>query len=787
MPNHHSIVVAFGSLGARVLERVGQKGDLDLGPLPDEDPGRQLLRVMDEACARMALGSVIQASDPADPGEPVLDVVVVADLGEPGIAERLARFIAALRARLLADFSHLFGAHNPRFALCAVLALTGARDPGRRGALRAGLEGLEAISARAGEYEPFGRVFLIEDQSGRYLLPPAERENAVASLVTVLRSDAGRRTAGLGAPPDPQGLFVAFAAATLEVPSADLQRFCESRTARGLLEELRRGSDLGIADRQARIQPYLFDRGALDQRLGLKDGAGDLERMVRDARPRTECPELEPHATPEAIRDSLYGWDWYARQESEIRRFSEELEHFRMPALVAEVDSQGTKLARELPAALAKAVDGWVWSGPRGWADARDCLEDLRLRTEKAEGELASEIRREVLPDFPSFESFEERFRALRAGSERRPRPARLWFFGALFTLAATAILHPLPKWIWVRLLSGRAPLLTRMLVDPMAVELGPVGHAFLDRPWVLAWLALVTGSLVAWRLRNLARDRHAELGAMRDEMGYRLRDLVEGDRGSVLAYYLSRLRFSYRLWEMRILRRYLDAIRGEIERLETVRLALDQMDLAYREEERRLSPEPAGVSVRAAGPAPTRAQDANVLYRTVAGGPLFEAIHRADAQPADALAGAFFAELADPEPPPWRDAAPFADPLRIDAFVRSLLGPRERRALRPSSPQPVRDALSSFLADVGEKLAPGLEVYREQITLEPRRLLLVPSGAEPVVDECIAAVRRTGADAFGSGLLVSGCSLPSECVHLVVLEPGIPLRAIRAPAADAV
>jgi hypothetical protein len=428
-----------------------------------------------------------------------------------------------------------------------------------------------------------------------------------------------------------------------------------------------------------------------------------------------------------------------------------------------------------VPADLRRAVDGWVWSGPGGWALARECLADLRARTAKTEREIADEIRQQELPEFPSFEAFEERFRALRAETERRPRPARLWFFGALLTVGATAILHPVPKWIWVRLLSGDAPLLGRFWDDPMAVDLPTALSVFLDRPWVIAWMAAVLGTALAFRLRKLYRERHEALSAIRDEMGYRLRDLVSGDRGSVLEYYLARLRFSYRLWQSRILQRMLDGLDAEVERLDTVRLSLDQMELAAREEQRRLAPDPNS-------PPPP----GDILYRTVATSALFERSWASIAETPDALAHAFFAHLSEGDTRGWRDAPPFADPERIAAFVRTRLDARKTPApLSDAAPVPVREALESLLADVGEKLAPVVETHRERLGLTTRRVLVVPPGTRPVVQGCLDAIRARGSDAFASGLDIAECSVASERVHLVVLEDGIPLAALRAPAAD--
>lgn len=782
--------MAFGELGARVLERAGRPGDVPIAEVPGPDPAPAAARVVTELRARLDLSRVVAASDPADAGAPGADVLLVADIGEPSMAEHLPGFVARVRALILDELSHLFGAHNPGFSLDAVLALTGARDAARAPALRTCLAALDGLIRHDGTYEALGRMFLVEEQSGRYLLGARERVAAVASLVGLLRTGAGRRLGGIGEPPDPRGPFVGFAAATLEVPVSDVRRYTEVRATGALLEGLRQSSALGLPERQARMQPHLLDRAALDQRLGLRDGAVDLERIVREAQPRHDIPSFELGTTPETIRDVLFGWDWYARQESEIRRFSDELESFQMPALVAEVDEQGTRLARELPASLRKAVDGWVWAGPRGWAEARECLSDLRARTAKVEREIADEIRGEELPEFPSFAAFEERFRALRAETERRPRPARLWFFGALLTLGATALLHPVPKWVWVRFLSGDAPLLSRFWTDPMAVELPTALSLLLDRPWVLLWLAAAIGGALGFALRKMYRERHETLAGIRDDMGYRLRDLVSGERGSVLEYYLARLRFSYRLWQSRLLKRMLDAQDAEIDRLDTVRLSFDQMQLAAREEERRLAP----------ASEPPDAAVADVLYRTVRSPDLFERSWARIAETPDALAHAFFAQLVEEGAPggappggaragaaDWRDAPPFADPERIDAFVRARIEARGAPApLSDHAPAPVREALEALLADVGEKLTPALEAYRERIGLETRRVLLVPLGTGALVTGCLAAIRARGADAFASGLEVMEGAAAADRVHLVVLEPGIPLRALRVPAPPA-
>jgi hypothetical protein len=84
----------------------------------------------------------------------------------------------------------------------------------------------------------------------------------------------------------------------------------------------------------------------------------------------------------------------------------------------------------------------------------------------------------------------------------------------------------------------------------------------------------------------------------------------------------------------------------------------------------------------------------------------------------------------------------------------------------------------------VGEKLSPSLETHREQIGLETRRVLLVPPGSRTLVASCLTAIRAEGADAFGAALEILEAATPADRVHLVVLEPGIPLTALRTPRA---
>jgi hypothetical protein len=82
----------------------------------------------------------------------------------------------------------------------------------------------------------------------------------------------------------------------------------------------------------------------------------------------------------------------------------------------------------------------------------------------------------------------------------------------------------------------------------------------------------------------------------------------------------------------------------------------------------------------------------------------------------------------------------------------------------------------------VGEKLAPALETHRERVGLETRRVLLVPPGTRGLVGACVDAIRADGADAFAASLEIMEGVASSDRVHLVVLEAGIPLRALKVP-----
>lgn len=644
-----TIVLGLGTFGCEVVERLRPLSDART-ILLEADAARpaaeHVARAVESAESLLGLSGLIESRAPGDDRRPALDLFVVADLGEPEVAEGVPELVRELGQRLEKRFSHIFGGHDqPNLTLSPVLALTGSRSgQSTAGAARA-LGRIEAEAFAGGPAgaevpPPVPRVFVVEQQTSRYELSQAELTSTVVSFLSLLLRSSLRQEEPirgfLRGPPEQlrdRRVFASFGCATLELC---LQRYCVAQGAADLVERMREVPSTGAAAGAARAHRLVPAAADLESSIQKHDSGGDLIELLRAQAPHVDYPGIDWHHTPEQIRDLSYGWGWYEALESNVDSLVRRLDDSEMDELSRVADERGQALSRRLLDDARSAVRELERSGPHGWAAALRLAEQLHARAERETRSLEKQLRGERLPPFPKPDSVEAAFRALREESTLRPRPVRLWVFGALGALVAAGLLSFLPKWVLVALLWRRVPLAT---LEPSASSVavtGPVAY-LVELPWVFAWLLIAIGAGLGLWLSRYRKQRHQALLAARDALEAAVtRFLTDAVAPSILGYYEARLRFVMRAWALRGLSRLKDAASREIDRLTGISAALARLSRELGAEARRMEAERSG------------GEGGDLLYRTRVSPELLTSTYRAVRPAADLAQRLFERSLAD-------------------------------------------------------------------------------------------------------------------------------------------
>jgi hypothetical protein len=147
------------------------------GKTPAEPANKEPFRDVVLACER-ELGALLdvthflESSAPTDPRGPRCDIFVVADLAEPGVASVVAPLSATLAASLRRFFSPILRSGDGALVVCPVLVCPRAGD--RNAMARALVSLYDVARNRLPATRLGGRIYLVEDQSGKYILSRPE-------------------------------------------------------------------------------------------------------------------------------------------------------------------------------------------------------------------------------------------------------------------------------------------------------------------------------------------------------------------------------------------------------------------------------------------------------------------------------------------------------------------------------------------------------------------------------------------------------------------------------------
>jgi hypothetical protein len=717
-------------------------------------------RARDELRGMLDLEHFVEHTEPTDARGPRCDVLLVGDLSEPGVAAAAPAIATALATELRAEFHGILRSGEGALCVCPLLCAPRSTDKDQMSTAA------RALSAAAESLDPQrrldSRVYLVEDQSGKYLLSRAELVRSFAAFLHLLLF-AGLRDAELGArslierAPNEGGPFATFACATLELDHRSLTRLSAVRLAREILRRLREGRELTIAEIAAESAGIIPERGRLEADLWQESSAGTLEKHLEP--PLIDVPEIAWEDSPEDIVERKFNALFQARAASRIHGFREDVERFKMDRLAAEIERSGKTTLEHLTGALAERIERDVEAGPRGHARALEILRDARTRAKGLRDEVEAEIESPDLDPFPS-SPLDAGILAIHEAAFFRPRGYRMRIFGAIGILLSTALTAGVILGGYRALISPDPPFF-----DPTA-PLPPGSLALLARwPVPFAIGAALSASSTYYRLWKHYKRHHNWAVEARDSLDQALKKHLQRD---VVSYFYRRLHYTRLLWVQRIYRRLVEKLDEAIATLEGIRAALAQADLDLGQEERALEDRISAEGSRG-----------GVLFRGLLSPEGARDVYE-EIKPVDTHAAAerFLKEALRESP--WT-AAPFAEIPALIAFGNKELARLEELSpFKPDSEALFRcasDATRSFLSKLALKLSPPLatiEVARGEVP-RGRHIAIVPEGSEAFVNELLAEENVRG------GWEVRGLSRDPRRIHLLIDRGGIGLDAIRA------
>lgn len=733
----------------------------DAAPVP---PERVLAEAKEKLRAMLDLEHYVDHTEATDPRGPRCDVLVIADLGEPSVAALVPPIAGALAEGLRAEFHGILRTGEGALCVCPLLC---APRSAERDKVAAAARALAALADGEGPHRRLdARVYLVEDQSGKYLLSRAELTRSFAAflhlvLFSGLRdSEAGaraliERTAG------ELGPFATFACATLELDYRSLARLSSVKLAREILRRMREGREPPITEIAAQATSLVPERMRLEHDLWQESSAGTLEKHLEP--PSIDVPEIAWDDSPEDIVERKFNALFRARAASRIRGFREDVERFKMDRLAGEIERSGKSTLERVTRELAEAVAREVDAGPRGHARALEILRDARTRANGLLDEVEAEIESPDLDPFPA-SPLDARLYAVHEAAFFRPRKLRMRIHGAIGIVLSTVLMAGVILGAY-RALAAPDPAFFDLTAPPPAGRLGLIARW----PVPFALAAAVSASSVYYRLWKHYKRHHNWVVEARDELDQALKAHLSRD---VVSYFYRRLHYTRLLWVQRIYRRLVERLDEAIAMLEGIRAALAQADAELAQEERALEDRIAAEGERG-----------GILFRGLlspgGAGEVYEEIKPVDIQ---AAAERFVRESL--KAGPWT-GAPFADMPALFAFCdRELARLASLCPFKADSEALFRcasEATRTFLKRLALKLSPPLATIEAKGTELPRgrHIAVVPAEAEAFVSEVLAEENVRG------GWDVRGLSKDPRRLHLLIDRGGISLDALRLAAAD--
>ena len=768
-PQHPTLLVGLGAFGRDVVRAAfGEAtGARNLVVLADGDPAEVVSAAKEALRSLLDLAHFVATTDATDARGPRCDVIVVGDLGDAATCDRAPALAAALASELRREFHGIFGAGDGALAVVPLLALPRAADPAR---VRAALAALERAGT-AGPLDRLGaRVYLAEDQSGKYLLSRGEQTRTFAAFLNLLLLSRLRDREG-GARPlvemegrDAASCFATFACATLLFDDAALSGKCAARLGAEILGVFRTGEAPSIEEIGAGAERLSLSRPALETELW-KEGSGpsrDASLLSKHLDPpKIVVPEIGEDDSPEDIVEIKMGPLWRASVMHQIQAFRDDVERFKMDRLAAEIEHRGKACQERVTADLAARVDELCAASPRGHARAIDILREALSRTKAELAAISTAIEAPNLASYPP-SPLDAKLEALRTAVFARPRRLRMRVFG---TLAAA---------VGAVLTAGILRGALRFLAVPDPDFFDASAPLPQELPWLLgagaipfAIGAVFSSSSTSYRLYKHRKRHHNWAVEARDDLDQAMVRHVQRD---IVGYFYERLDYTRLLWLKRIYRAYKERLEEALLRLEGVRAAIASAEHALQQEERRLderlddAKDGGGILFRGL----VAKTDALTIYDDIRP-PEVTAV--AARLLRDSVADERAAREKDGRDPKlaW-SAAPFAEPDRLLAFsLRELatgggLSPFEHPS--PALGEAVKEAVRSLLRQLALKLSAPLSFTPHAAHSEnTRRVVIVPPPARELFEATLTAENVRG------GWELLPVSEDPHRVHLLVVR----------------
>lgn len=734
---------------------------LDVGPIDEidlsaKDPFQAFVgRAADKLAALLDVGHFLASSSPSDPRGPHCDVFVVADLGEPKIASLVAPLTVALSSGLRRAYSAILRSGDGALVVCPLLFCP------RKGDRASMARAASALSAIARDRSPGarlgGRVYLVEDQSGKYLVSRAEMVRSFGAFLRALSlprvRDDDRGVRQLVEDDGEGAAFSTFACASLVFDHASVARIAKARLGREILGILRAGVDPAASDIAGISIPLVPDRERLLAELA--ESAPLLELLKP---PAIDVPTIEWEDEPEAITERKFGTLFRARAEATLAAFQDDVERFQMDKLAASLEQRGKARLEKVTETLAERIASLVAESPTGHARALLVLRDARTRAKGHWDEVVRAIEAPELSPLPA-SPLGPKLAALFEAANYRPRPHRLATLGAAAGLVSALLLSGIIVASYRGLLAPALPFFDT--ISPL-----PQGRL---SPWFTPPVPFLLGAAASaysmgYRLWKHRKRHHNWVVEARDDLAAALTRHVRED---LVGHYEKRLQYARLLWVQRILGRLLGRIETLAALLEATRASLADCDRALGREEHE-----ATRALTGGGLFPS-----SVLHASVVGADDVDAVY-AEVRPPEPRAAAERWMKKALEARPWVEA-PFASPNDLLSFVRQELEPLAEASPFEEGRSAIHGAASAsargFLRRLFGKLSPPLEVAAPHAegAPPPVRMLFAPPEARALVDAVLAE------EGFESAWDVRAISPDRHSIVLVVARIKVPLEAL--------
>ena len=698
--------------------------------------------IVDEARGRarrlLDLGYFVDHTDATDSRGPRLDVFLVADLSDAGVADLVPLVVEQLGSRLRAEFRPILRAGEGALAVCPLLAAPREADRDR---VAATLRALDELSHHADlDRRPQAKLYVVEDQSGKYVLSQTELERSFAAflhliLFSRLRDDQGIRELVERSVESRVGPFATFACATLEVDVDALHKVCSLQLARETLRQVAPGV-LPLSEIAAEAHPLVPERGAMESVLWREGVDGSLEEYLTP--PRIHVAEVRWTDSPEEIVDHKFGPMWKMQTAKDIDVFRDEVERFKMDRLARQIERNGTSLVDEAEHAVLERVRAEMSESPRGPLRALEFAAYAHTKAKGLEAEAQDTIASPNLRRFPP-SPLDGGIAAIAEATEARPRhsPFRMQLFGWLSIFLGTFMIGAL-----VHAADSGLPWWGSALV----------GLAF----------ALSTWGYLLWR--HIKRH-HNWVCQARDDLDQALQRYLYKD---VVDYFRRRLNYTRMLWVYRIYGRLTQRLGDLVVQLEGGRAAIN-------EAERRLSAQHHDLLERR-GFVDTKS---GILYRSVLRADTLDAFYRVVKPPdVSTVAERYLAHVVRDVDPL---EAPFADPVSLLAFCEKELEHILEMSPYEDESNPlfaaVADSVRAYLRQLALKLSPPLEVIGVATGDAPTatRILVIPPDAVAMVEHIIKS------DNLDRGWHVRPMSEDGSRIHLLIERGELVVDAVAA------